>query len=167
MQQLLLKSSSARLHTHCDVTSKPELSRARGRSFSLRVLPKPWSSLSTAELRGPRRRYKVEKEYIRATLASQQTRERASSHLQASTSDATTSEPILTRKQSQESVADKLIDLFATKTPDEWRKLIAFSKQWSTLADRCAFLLPCCLLCPVPFPGAGAFRLRTCTTTGS
>ena len=43
--------------------------------------------------------------------------------------------PILTRKQSQESVADKLIDLFAAKTPTEWRKLIAFSKQWASLSD--------------------------------
>ena len=67
-----------------------------------------------------------------ALAATQQAEERVSSHAQASTSDA---EPLLTRKQSQESVADKLIDLFAAKSPAEWRKLIAFSKQWASLSD--------------------------------
>ncbi|EIE21209.1 hypothetical protein COCSUDRAFT_17991 [Coccomyxa subellipsoidea C-169] len=38
-------------------------------------------------------------------------------------------------KQAEQSVADKLIDVFASKTPAEWRKLIAFSRQWPTLAD--------------------------------
>jgi hypothetical protein len=33
-------------------------------------------------------------------------------------------------------VADKLIGVFSGKTPEEWRKLIAFSKHWPTLADR-------------------------------
>lgn len=31
-------------------------------------------------------------------------------------------------------VLDKLISVFATKTPKEWRKLIAHSKQWPLLA---------------------------------
>lgn len=35
-------------------------------------------------------------------------------------------------------VADKLIGVFADKAPPEWRKLIAFSKQWPMLADRSA-----------------------------
>ena len=39
-------------------------------------------------------------------------------------------------RQAEQSVADKLISVFANKTPTEWRKLIAFSKQWPTLADR-------------------------------
>lgn len=39
-------------------------------------------------------------------------------------------------KQAEQSVADKLIAVFASKSPAEWRKLIAFSKQWPTLADR-------------------------------
>ncbi|CAL8466136.1 g5672 [Coccomyxa elongata] len=38
-------------------------------------------------------------------------------------------------KQAEQSVADKLIAVFASKSPAEWRKLIAFSKQWPTLAD--------------------------------
>ncbi|KAK9902256.1 hypothetical protein WJX75_009762 [Coccomyxa subellipsoidea] len=38
-------------------------------------------------------------------------------------------------RQAEQSVADKLISVFANKTPTEWRKLIAFSKQWPTLAD--------------------------------
>ena len=39
-------------------------------------------------------------------------------------------------REAEQSVADKLIAVFASKSPAEWRKLIAFSKQWPTLADR-------------------------------
>ena len=39
-------------------------------------------------------------------------------------------------QQDREKVADKLIAVFADKTPAEWRKLIAHSKQWPSLADR-------------------------------
>jgi hypothetical protein len=38
-------------------------------------------------------------------------------------------------RQSNQEVYDKLIDVFMQKTPEEWRKLIAFSKQWPSLAD--------------------------------
>ncbi len=42
---------------------------------------------------------------------------------------------------SNQEVYDKLIDVFQQKTPEEWRKLIAFSRQWPSLAqgvlDRC------------------------------
>ena len=93
--------------------------------------------LPTAGFKTSRRTYVPAQTRVKATAAAQQAEERASSHSQASTSAATASEPVLTRKQGQEGVADKLIDLFATKSPDEWRKLIAFSKQWSSLADRC------------------------------
>ena len=102
----------------------------------------PCFRLPTAGVKVSRRTHAAAQKHVKATAAAQQAEERASSHSQASTSDATASEPVLTRKQSQEGVADKLIDLFATKTPDEWRKLIAFSKQWSSLADRCEGLAP-------------------------
>ena len=49
-------------------------------------------------------------------------------------------------KQAEQSVADKLIAVFASKTPAEWRKLIAFSRQWPTLADRCSTVLSPCRL---------------------
>ena len=78
------------------------------------------------------RKSRVSLPCVLASAATQQAEERVSSHAQASTSDA---EPLLTRKQSQESVADKLIDLFAAKSPADWRKLIAFSKQWASLSD--------------------------------
>lgn len=38
-------------------------------------------------------------------------------------------------RQSNEGVYDKLIDAFLMRTPEEWRKLIAFSKQWPSLAE--------------------------------
>lgn len=38
--------------------------------------------------------------------------------------------------QDRQEVADKLITVFMGKAPAEWRKLIAFSKRWPTLADR-------------------------------
>ena len=45
-------------------------------------------------------------------------------------------------KKEQLKVADKLIKAFQSKPQSDWRKLIAFSKQWPQLADsvfsRCA-----------------------------
>ncbi len=37
--------------------------------------------------------------------------------------------------QSNREVSDKLIDVFQQKKPAEWRKLIAYSKQWPVLAQ--------------------------------
>ncbi len=129
---------------HGGVRSQPQLRRPCEVSSSLPANTQPCLRIPTAGFRVPRRSSARAQTHVKATAAAQQAEERASSHAQASTSAATASEPILTRKQSQESVADKLIDLFATKTPDEWRKLIAFSKQWSSLADRCGGLAPSC-----------------------
>jgi hypothetical protein len=46
-----------------------------------------------------------------------------------------------TEQQSPTQVADRLITVFQSKTQEEWRKLIGFSKQWPELApvvlDRC------------------------------
>lgn len=38
-------------------------------------------------------------------------------------------------KKEQIKVADKLIKAFQSKPQSDWRKLIAFSKQWPQLAD--------------------------------
>lgn len=32
-------------------------------------------------------------------------------------------------------VADKLIDVFRSRKPEDWRKLIGFSSQWGQLAE--------------------------------
>lgn len=122
---------------HRSFTSQSKPGRACEVSSSLATHTQPCFRLPTEGLRVLRRARAPARAHARATGPTQQAQERASSHSYASTSAATTSEPVLTRKQSQESVADKLIDLFATKSPGEWRKLIAFSKQWSSLADRC------------------------------
>ena len=42
--------------------------------------------------------------------------------------------------QDRQEVADKLIAVFLGKPAAEWRKLIAFSKRWPALADRCSAL---------------------------
>lgn len=60
----------------------------------------------------------------------------------ASASSADTRPPISrTQQQSPTEVADKLIEVFRQRSQAEWRKLIAFSKQWPSLAavvfDRC------------------------------
>ena len=39
-------------------------------------------------------------------------------------------------RQDRAEVCDKLINVFLAKSPDEWRKLIAASKQWPLLCDR-------------------------------
>lgn len=56
------------------------------------------------------------------------------------------------KKQAQKeqiAVCDKLIKAFQSKPQNEWRTLIAYSKQWPTLADkvfsRCAQPLKLCL----------------------
>ena len=46
-------------------------------------------------------------------------------------------------QQDRAEVCDKLIKVFQAKSPDEWRKLIAVSKQWPLLCDRCG-TWPCC-----------------------
>ena len=38
-------------------------------------------------------------------------------------------------QQSITQVADKLIDVFRSRKPEDWRKLIGFSSQWAQLAD--------------------------------
>lgn len=43
-------------------------------------------------------------------------------------------------QQDRAEVCDKLIKVFQAKPPDEWRKLIAVSKQWPLLCDRSACL---------------------------
>ena len=111
-----------------------QLAPAKGRevSLSLRAFPQKGTRTSRLDSSTSHTEARVRLRCAVASAATQQAEERGNSHAQASTSD---SEPLLTRKQSQESVADKLIDLFAAKTPAEWRKLIAFSKQWATLSD--------------------------------
>ena len=46
---------------------------------------------------------------------------------------------------SNREVSDKLIEVFRSKQPAEWRRLIAYSKQWPMLAqgvlDRCVCVL--------------------------
>jgi hypothetical protein len=46
---------------------------------------------------------------------------------------------------SNQEVCDKLVDVFSTKDPADWRKLIAYSKQWPVLAqgvfDRWAWII--------------------------
>lgn len=36
---------------------------------------------------------------------------------------------------SNQEVCDKLVDVFRSKEPADWRKLIAYSKQWPVLAQ--------------------------------
>ena len=143
----------------CGFKCQPQLSRRCEMSSLLGALPQRRTSILTLGNNSISGLSAQGKRYGSVSAATQQTEERATSHAEASTSNASTSEPILTRKQSQEALADKLIALFAAKTPEEWRKLIAFSKQWSTLADRCAILqnmgllyLHCLLCLPVLLP---------------
>ena len=52
---------------------------------------------------------------------------------------ASTSAPTTLKEEVQQDraeVCDKLIKVFLAKSPDEWRKLIAVSKQWPLLCDR-------------------------------
>ena len=42
-------------------------------------------------------------------------------------------------RQDRVEVCDKIIAVFRAKPSSDWRKLIAFSKQWKTLAARWAF----------------------------
>jgi hypothetical protein len=58
---------------------------------------------------------------------------------QASTSGQTLKQEA---QRDRAAVADKLIAVFLDKAPAEWRKLIAFSKQWPSLADRYS-AIPC------------------------
>lgn len=39
-------------------------------------------------------------------------------------------------KQDKIAVCDKIIQIFLQKPSSQWRKLIAFSKQWSSLQER-------------------------------
>ena len=150
MQQMLRFSFVQRRPMQSGIGSQSVLSTPCEVPSSLGAHAQLCSRLPTAGSRAPGRTWRTLHNHAKAPAAIQQAEERASSHSEASTSSATTSEPILTRKQSQQSVADKLIDLFATKSPDEWRKLIAFSKQWSSLVDRCEGpidLVPYCPIC--------------------
>ena len=70
---------------------------------------------------------------------------------QASTSGQTLKQEA---QQDRAAVADKLIAVFADKAPAEWRKLIAFSKQWPSLADRSSCTLQAaCTQCMRDRPG--------------
>lgn len=136
-----LSSYSSRLIMHANSSStrhEPRLNRACEVSSSWGAFPLKRTIATKTANRAFIRTLKEGQAHVAASAIAQQAAERAGSNAAASTSDASASEPILTRKQSQEAVADKLIDLFATKTPAEWRKLVAFSKQWASLADRCA-----------------------------
>lgn len=146
MQRTPIVHTFSSRHIYCGFRCQPQFSKRCEVSSSLGALPQRRTGILTLGSNSMSGTCAQGKRYGSISAATQQAEERTSSNAEASTSNASTSEPILTRKQSQESVADKLIDLFATKTPEEWRKLIAFSKQWSTLADRCAILLNMCLL---------------------
>ena len=39
-------------------------------------------------------------------------------------------------REDRRQVCDKIIAVFKAKPSSDWRKLIAFSKQWSSLSDR-------------------------------
>ena len=121
-------------HTSTRIHISAQSASAKGREVSLstRAFLQIGTGNSKLDSITSHRKARVSLPCTLASAATQQAEERVSSHAQASTSDA---EPLLTRKQSQESVADKLIDLFAAKSPAEWRKLIAFSKQWASLSD--------------------------------
>ena len=38
-------------------------------------------------------------------------------------------------KRDRAAVCDKLIEVFSSRKLEEWRKLIAYSRQWSSLSD--------------------------------
>ena len=122
----------AHISTRSRISAQSALAKGREVSLSTRALLQKGGGYSKLDSITPYRKARVSLPRAVASAATQQAEERVSSNAQASTSDA---EPLLTRKQSQESVADKLIDLFAAKSPLEWRKLIAFSKQWASLSD--------------------------------
>lgn len=55
----------------------------------------------------------------------------------AGASAAAATQPTLKQQaqSSNQEVYDRLIEVFQQKTPEEWRKLIAFSKQWPSLVQ--------------------------------
>lgn len=61
----------------------------------------------------------------------QEAAQRSYEQTQAGTSQPTT-------RQDQIQVCDKIIAIFRARPSSDWRRLIAFSKQWNNLSDRCA-----------------------------